>query len=503
MKRFFCLLLCAALLLPALPAFAGGVSDVMAVANCNEYVSLRQLPDKSSKRLAKVYLGELVSQCHAAENDFIRCDYHGTSGYIMAKYLKTTGFTNGDELLYNQMVVNCEEWVSLREYADTKSKRLEKVPVGAVVTSCVREGDYVLCTYKKKVGYIPGSYLRKANYTISTQNTSVVSKAKSKGYPAYQNPMEVVNTKDWVSLREKASASSTRLAKVPLGARVSHCVQVSDSFVYCQYRNIWGYIKIEYLRSHDARAAAPAATATPVPAYTVTAPTAIPQTQTGEGTQITSFSQLPAWPPYTTFLQAGETVVHYHADNGYTVVVQRVCGEDTEELMAICYDATARPVWQAGDKVQGVGELHPTGAFIAGTAEKPQVVLFTSGKGFTAYDVGEWHDVQWACREGEALNVSGGISAAVDADGTVYVIGYYNRAPICISPEGQLLWTGQNEHENIYWPWWIDVAEDHIEVYFDTPAEEETGLCDVISYGKDGQILVVQRKPRESQEENG
>ena len=51
MKKWLCALLCAALMLTALPqlkALAIEVSDVMQVVKCNDYVSLRQSPDKKS-----------------------------------------------------------------------------------------------------------------------------------------------------------------------------------------------------------------------------------------------------------------------------------------------------------------------------------------------------------------------------------------------------------------------------------------------------------------------
>lgn len=534
MKRLACLMVLSALLMTLLPLrtlAAPAVSDVMCVVNCSEWVSLRQSPDTKSKRLAQVRLGELVNFCAAVSDDFIQCNYHGSTGYILSKYLKTTAFTNADEILYNQMVVNAAEWVSLRELPDTKSKRLAQVPVGGIVTSCVKEDNFVLCTYKKKTGYIPSEYLKKANYTVGTQDTKVVNKAKANGYRAYQQPMEVVNCKDWVSLREKASASSTRLAKVPLGSFVSSCVQVSQNFVYCKYRNIWGYIQTDYLKSHDA----PRATATPalmaVPA--VTSPTYVPVTTAAPfGTGIplptvlpavtvlpnvissqtwtalpaatqapgtpgskTVFDYLPALPPYTAFLSAGETVLTHHAANGYTVAVQRAFGESKEEIMAVCYDSAAQAVWQTADSVDEIGELFATNAFIAGTEESPLLVMFTAGKGFAAYEIGAEKNVRWALQEGAALEVSGDIIAKIDADGTIYVIGYQDSAPVCIAPDGQWKWTAVNDNPEVYWPTGIEILEDRIEVYYDTPLDQGM-LCDVLAYGKDGNILVSQRKPR-------
>ena len=506
MKRFICFALLMALLAGALPLPARAlVSDVMAVTKCSEWVSLRQSADKKSKRLATVYLGELVSQCVEVENGFIRCNYLGKTGYILSQYLKTTGFTNGDELLHNQMVINATDWVSLREYADTKSKRLAKVPVGGIVTECVREGDFVLCVYQKKRGYIASSYLKNANYNVSKQDSSVVKKAANNNYPTYTRPMTVINTKDWVSLREKASASSSRLAKVPLGANVSHCVQVSDKFIYCEYKGVYGYILREYLQSNEPRPTA-RPTATPAPTAnpaSLRLPVLVASpTQTPAPSGITSFDQLPDWPSYTQLLSAGETVINYHAANGYTVVAQRLKDQTKEEIRLICYDANARPVWQTGDAAQKNNDLNATSAFIAGTEDKPLVVLFTSGKGFVAYDVDAWHDVQWSLTEGKALGISGSLRAEVDQDGTIYVIGYYDSAPTCISADGKWLWSAAHSNTTIYWPVDLLIEDDHIEVYYSTPLDNDI-YCDVISYGKDGNILTVQRKPRQYDEGNG
>ena len=87
MKKLLCGLLCAALLLCALGTALA--SRGMRVTNCKEWVSLRQSPNESAKRLAKVPLGALVTDCEWAENGFIACAWEGKSGYILAKYLET------------------------------------------------------------------------------------------------------------------------------------------------------------------------------------------------------------------------------------------------------------------------------------------------------------------------------------------------------------------------------------------------------------------------------
>ena len=83
MKKLLALVLCMGLLLSLLPAFAAGVTPIMQVVKCNEYVSLREKPDTKSTRIYKVHLGELVTNCSAAENGFIRCEWNGRTGYIL------------------------------------------------------------------------------------------------------------------------------------------------------------------------------------------------------------------------------------------------------------------------------------------------------------------------------------------------------------------------------------------------------------------------------------
>ena len=88
MKKWICVLLCLVMAgVSVFSALAEEITDVMQVYNCNEWVSLRVRADASSKRLAKVPLGDMVSGCEKARDGFIKCEYQGQTGYIQAKYL--------------------------------------------------------------------------------------------------------------------------------------------------------------------------------------------------------------------------------------------------------------------------------------------------------------------------------------------------------------------------------------------------------------------------------
>ena len=239
MKKFLCVLLCLSLVLGIMPAFATGISDVMQVANCHSYVSLRVSPDKNSTRLVKVHLGELVTGCQSASNGFVKCTFDGQTGYILEKYLKTTTEPSYANVLPNQQVTRCNTWVSLRKEADTSSERLTKVPLGATVRSCVLEGQFVKCTYSGKTGYILAKYLKNASSSTVPAAENINGEAR------------VINCSTFVSLRETPDTSAKRLAKVPLGAYVIAKGSVSNGFIKAEYKGQTGYILGTYLKKSN------------------------------------------------------------------------------------------------------------------------------------------------------------------------------------------------------------------------------------------------------------
>lgn len=75
-----------------------------------------------------------------------------------------TARADGREIHYgNMQVVNCNEWVSLREVPGSGGKRLAKVPLGAVVTEAEwvpLYDQYVYCRFGGQWGYVLSKYLR-------------------------------------------------------------------------------------------------------------------------------------------------------------------------------------------------------------------------------------------------------------------------------------------------------------------------------------------------------
>ncbi len=472
MKRCLCAMLCLIMLLAALPelkAQALTVTEVMQVYKCNEYVSLRQMPDKKSDRLKKVYLGELVTDCHDAGNGFIRCEWDGTYGYILAEYLKPrTDIPNPNDVLKNQMVYNCNEYVSLRKEPDSSSERLIKVPLGAIVTGCAYwPGNWIRCEYKGKTGFIMSKYLKTADYTVKVTPTPTVkptvqpTATPKVDYPPLPYEMVVVNCNEWVSLRAKPTSNSQQLARVPLGSMVTNCSQANESYASVIYQGMQGYISLNYLAEYVAE----------------------------PDEYQSAFSSLPEWPTYEQFSAVGTPIVEY-SFGGYTVSARRSYAGEGEEMMIVCFDPSHKASWITGGAVDQVGQVDSTYAFVAGTADKPLIVQFVSGEGFTAYEIGPWSDVVWQLTDDKAKSVSGGLTTAVDADGTIYAIGFFNAAPICIAPDGTLKWAADNANPNIYWPYRIIPAETEITVLYDSVVNR-SDMCYVVSFGLDGALRRV------------
>ncbi len=127
-------------------------------------------------------------------------------------------------------VINCNEWVSLREKPSTSSKQIMQLPLGALVSFIAEDGDFLKVSYSGTTGYVGRGYLK------ATGDADYVT-------------MYVANCNEWVSLWEEETTNSMRLAKIPLGANVlSHGRQDDEgtmALVVYDYR--FGYVLPEYL----------------------------------------------------------------------------------------------------------------------------------------------------------------------------------------------------------------------------------------------------------------
>jgi len=79
---------------------------------------------------------------------------------VMMALLLALGVCAAEEYTGYMRIVNCKEWVSLRQNTSTSSARLDKVPAGAIVWCHGEAGNgFVYTEYNGKSGYVMSDYL--------------------------------------------------------------------------------------------------------------------------------------------------------------------------------------------------------------------------------------------------------------------------------------------------------------------------------------------------------
>ena len=457
MKKILSIVLMLALVLCVLPtALAEDPTPIMEVFNCSEYVSLRESPDTASKRLAKVYKGELVyfyAEPDGSEESFYQVEYNGKVGYILSKYLKGTDIYKNSSIMPNQELCNCTDGVYLRAEPDDDAEHLVKVPVGAIVTRCIGgNSTWVQCTYKNKTGYIKQKYLKKADYNKKHEE-------EEKKYPKEPiDCMQVVHVSDWLALRQGPGTEYKKIAQIPAGAYVTDCLYVNAHWVHLTYEGQTGYAYAQYLTK-----------------------------ATMPEVKHVGFNELAPLPSYYSFRQVGDEVLDEKIGT-YHIAVRRAYTDNSEQLLAVCYDFVEKPLWTAFEEHQEIEQVDVTSAFIAGTAENPYLVIFNAENGFTARAIDDKGTLLWQnnCADQgtaqESVLPSGGLTSVVAEDGTIFAAGFFNEAPIAIDVNGNLLWSGINpDPANIFWPYEMTVTEEGLVVLYDSVINGE-GLCFSVTY---------------------
>ncbi len=132
----------------------------MEITNCTSYASLRAYPDTRADMVARVPLGSIVTNVFYEDDRFCYCMYGELEGYILNTNLSwisggSDAYIAEQNWLGDCVIINCASYASLREYPDTRSERLARVPLGATVTDCYFVDDrFACCTYNGIVGYI-------------------------------------------------------------------------------------------------------------------------------------------------------------------------------------------------------------------------------------------------------------------------------------------------------------------------------------------------------------
>ena len=249
--------------------------------------------------------------------------------------------------------------------------------------------------------------------------------------------MRIVNCQDWVSLRSAPSTQAERVAQVPLGAYVTgECDYYSD-FSYCSYNGVSGYILNEYL----------------------------------------------------------EDVALYAQVDDRTIIAERSYSDSGEIMEVVCLDAGGSECWERRFESPYYTELNCTDAFVAGTAQKPMLLVHVSGVGLTALDPETGSDI-WMLGE-DAVSLGGSLSHAVGADGTMYIGGYYGPDPVAISMDGKVLWQFFAEYGeqdgytmDFFWLYDLELVPDGLLATYDMGMDDQGTECGgEVLYSLDGELL--------------
>ena len=158
-KKSFILLTCFLLLFRTASSFAdrmpekkpAGYIGAMRVVWCDEWVSLRAEPKKTSPRLAQIPLGSIVYSCMEIGNNlFVEGEYEGQKGYVLKGYLVPAPESEPplsmaiskrmtmDEVIGNgEITLKWEDYnmsvVAAREIVKEKKKNWEVLRIGCFI----------------------------------------------------------------------------------------------------------------------------------------------------------------------------------------------------------------------------------------------------------------------------------------------------------------------------------------------------------------------------------
>lgn len=153
MRKLAFVMFALCMILAAFPAMADmDYLGDMEVVNCEEWVSLREKPSTSSKRVMKVYLGAVVNNCQQFGDDWIYAEYDGKGGYILAEYLQPC---IEETLVHSAMMITLYPDDAPFYAAVDSTEPLDYIPANTIVRNCViMDNGRVYVEWGCRSGYI-------------------------------------------------------------------------------------------------------------------------------------------------------------------------------------------------------------------------------------------------------------------------------------------------------------------------------------------------------------
>ena len=127
--------------------------DTLYVVLCKVSVSLRTQPSSDAPTITQVPLYSKVTYLGKAGNGFLYVDYNGKTGYILSSYLD---YMEPQTAVSNYgIIVNVNEYASLRSLPSTDAEVYAEIPKGATVTEIADNNKYFYSVnYNGMKGYV-------------------------------------------------------------------------------------------------------------------------------------------------------------------------------------------------------------------------------------------------------------------------------------------------------------------------------------------------------------
>ncbi|MCQ2459750.1 MAG: SH3 domain-containing protein [Ruminococcus sp.] len=197
---------------------------------------------------AKVYVSKSNGNWLYVEN------FNGTAGYVSADYMKKdivtanpSSCTCTEEHKGDYRINTHGDMLNIRSGESTLNDIVGQIPDGTVVTATKGNGKWLYITYNGISGHISADFVVKAEQEITTTPSIPETPQTDCTCTAeYSGKYIITTVNDPLNIREKESASSTILGKIPKGTIVNITKGNGEWLYVDNYNGISGHISAKY-----------------------------------------------------------------------------------------------------------------------------------------------------------------------------------------------------------------------------------------------------------------
>ncbi len=220
----------------------------LTIVNCNESVNVREGASSSTKKLGEAKKGSVYTYLgRTVDGKWYQIQYTATQkGFVYSQYVKVNSGTvtppdDDDKPATGKTatIVNCNEFVNVREGASSSTKKLGTAKKGAQYTVTGQSGSWIQVQYTAtQKGYIYSKYVKLSDSGSTTPTTPTETTATGYGY--------VVNCSNSVNVRSGAGTNHSIIGTAPK-SQVYQILGRSGNWYKVQFKSSTvGYIHDNY-----------------------------------------------------------------------------------------------------------------------------------------------------------------------------------------------------------------------------------------------------------------